>query len=129
IIYMAAISAPTFDGGTTGFQNISAINLVAASFLSFDFTTGMFGTANPNFEGDPILFGLGQVAQFPGSKTNFPALCDHLNLTVNSVVPAPEPSAFLLVLASLVGLAWAKRRDAVRNLRRRNDGPELAKSL
>ena len=81
--------------------------MIATDFVSFDFTTGAFGTANPNFGGDSILFGIGQVAQFGSTNTAFTAIHDNLNLTVNA---APEPADVLQVLVGLVGLAWAQRR-------------------
>jgi hypothetical protein len=104
--YLAAIAGPTFDGGTTGFNTISQSGLQASDFLSYDFTTGTFGTANPNFAGDPILLGIGQIAQFSNASVDFTAIYDNLSLTVNTV---PEPSEFLPIMVALAGFAYARR--------------------
>ncbi len=61
--YLAAITGPTFNGGSTGYLNFSQNGLTASDFVEFDFTTGAFGTTNPDFSGDPILFGLAQRTQ------------------------------------------------------------------
>ena len=106
--YLAAIAGPSFDGGNTGLNTISQSGLVASDFVSYDFTTGTFGTANPNFAGDPILLGIGQIAQFSNDNVSFTGIYDNLNLTVNA---APEPSGFVPVLVGLVGFAWARRKD------------------
>jgi hypothetical protein len=110
IFYLAAIAGPAFDGGTTGFNTISQSGLHASDFVSYDFTTGTFGSANPNFAGDPILLGIGQIAQFSNDNVSFTGIYDNLNLTVNAVNAVPEPSGFLPILGGLVGFAWARRK-------------------
>lgn len=109
--YLAAIAGPTFDGGTTGFNTLSQSGLQASDFLSYDFTTGTFGTANPNFAGDPILLGLAQIAQFSSDNVNFMGIYDNLDLTVNTaaVNTVPEPSELLPMLLVLAGFACARR--------------------
>jgi PEP-CTERM motif-containing protein len=109
--YLAAVTGPSIPTGpgTTGYQTISASGLGASDFLLFDFMTGIFGTAHPDFGGDAITFGLGQTFNFvPG--TNNEADYDNLSLTVNSV---PEPSTWAMLLLGFVGIGFmAYRRKA-----------------
>ena len=62
--YLAAIPGPSFNSApnSTGYHLLSHVGLMATDFVSFDFTTGAFGTSNPNFGGDPMLLGLSQIA-------------------------------------------------------------------
>jgi hypothetical protein len=112
--YAAAIAGPPLvvissAGGTTGYNTISNSNLVAANFLEINPSTGGFGTANPNFDGDPIVFG---IAQALGATTFDGTIVlvdfDNLNITVNSAVP--EPTSLALFGTGLFGFAWMRRR-------------------
>jgi hypothetical protein len=107
-IYLAAIAGPSIPTGpgSTGYQTISQTGLTASDFVLFDFATGIFGTANPNFGGDAITFGLGQTFNFaPG--TNNEADYDNLSLTVNSV---PEPSTWAMMILGFAGLGFIAYR-------------------
>jgi hypothetical protein len=102
MFYLAAIAGPGFTGGTTGYNTISQNGLLASDFVQFDFTTGIFGTAHPNFAGDPLLFGLDQQTNIGFSDLIFEADYDNLNLKINSV---PENGGTLvLLLGSTAGL-------------------------
>jgi PEP-CTERM motif len=103
--YLAGIGGPNFTGGSTGYLTLGQTGLVASDFVSFDFTTGLFGTANPNFDGDPMLFGLAQGISFAGPIS---VEADYDNLSF--VVHTPEPSTFLLLALGLAGLAIVSRR-------------------
>jgi hypothetical protein len=110
--YLAAIVAPNFPApGTTGFLTISQSGLLATDFVQFDFSTGAFGTAHPDFAGDPMLFGLTQISTVAGFPAG-PALeqdYDNLSLTISNT---PEPSSIWLLVSLLtfVGLALRRRR-------------------
>jgi hypothetical protein len=107
--YLAAIAGPGLTGpGSTGFDTISQNGLVATDFLQYDFSTGTFGTANPNFAGDPMLFGLGSIAS--GSAFDATVVYDNLSLDL-STAPVPEPSSvwLLVTLLAFAGLALRRR--------------------
>lgn len=98
--YLASIPGPTLTGGSTGFNTLAKSGLVAADFQEFDFATDTFVAGTPNFAGDTMLFGLGQISSMGGfpSGGQITAVYDNLNL---DVVNTPEPSSIAL-LASLV---------------------------
>ena len=105
-IYLASISGPTVPppGFTTGYNTISATGLQATDFLLFDFSTGTFGTAHPNFSGDPMSFGLGQIFG-SGGNTNFNLEADYDNLDIGiNTAAVPEPGALMLLSVGLFGL-------------------------
>jgi hypothetical protein len=109
--YLAGIAGPSLSTipATTGYNTIAQTGLEATDFLSYDFATGTFGSANPNFGGDPMLFGLAQISGInwytPGQIiTDY----QHLVLDIHS---APEPSTVALFGAALLGCAWFYRRE------------------
>jgi hypothetical protein len=107
MFYLAAISGPPFThGGPTGFNAISQTGLVATDFTLFDFTAGTFGSAHPDFAGDTMLFGLGQLTGFGPARIFFRANYDNLELVVNERVPETGNTALLLLgsAAALFGL-------------------------
>jgi hypothetical protein len=118
IYYLAAIAGPGISSGmTTGYNTIGQTGLVAADFVEFDPATDTFLAGSPNFDGDTMLFGLGQVfglPEAPGAPSSLTADYDNLKL----VVSAPEPSSLLLMalgLAALFAVArkpWAGRLSA-----------------
>lgn len=114
IIYLASIAGPTVPppGFTTGYNTLSATGLQATDFVEFDFSTGTFGTAHPNFSGDPMSFGLGQIFG-SGGNTSFTleADYDNLDITVNTAA-VPEPGSLMLLgvgLLGLIGVTAARR--------------------
>jgi PEP-CTERM motif len=110
IYYLAAISGPGISSGmTTGYNTIAQSGLVAADFVEFDPATDTFLTGIPNFDGDTMLFGLGQVfglPEAPGSPSSLTADYDNLNLAIS----APEPSTLLLAALGLLGLFVVSRK-------------------
>jgi len=101
--YLAAIPGPGFKGGDTGFLSLSQSGLVAADFQLFDFSTETFLTGTPNFAGDPMLFGLGQISSMGGfTGGTITATYDNLSLDLQ---PVPEPSSLLLFAGLLPVLA------------------------
>ena len=111
IFYLAAIPGPALTagagGGSTGFNTLSALGLTATSFLSYNFSTGAFGTANPNFDGDPMLFGLTQITGVSGTAGIVTAQYRDLSFDIHGV---PEPSTIALLGAGLLGFGWLYRR-------------------
>ena len=108
--YLAAIPGPSLTSapGSTGYNLLSHVGLMATDFVSFDFTTGAFGTSHPNFGGDPILLGLSQISSLGGYAGEIIAKYQDLRLDIHTV---PEPSSLALcgaVLLCCVGLAGRK---------------------
>jgi uncharacterized protein (TIGR03437 family) len=60
--YIATIPGPGFAGGTTGFVHFSQSGMAASDFTQYDFTTGTYLTGNPDFNGDPMMFGIASLA-------------------------------------------------------------------
>jgi len=117
--YLAAIPGPSLSSGTTtGYNLISQSGLVAADFLEFDFATDTFGTANPNFDGDPMLFGLAQLGSLDvtSGRAGVIAEYDNLNLDlVTAPVATPEPSSLLFLVLGLAGLLAISRKKLAFN--------------
>ena len=114
MFYLAAISGPDFThGGPTGFNTISQTGLVATDFTLFDFTMGTFGSAHPNFDGDTMLFGLGQLTSFGPARIFFRANYDNLEFVVNTRVPETGSTA-LLLLGSVAALFGLRRFSSLR---------------
>jgi hypothetical protein len=109
LFYLATIAGPAFTGGSTGYNTISQIGLLATDFLQFDFATGTFGTAHPNFAGDPMVFGLAQRTEFFVTDLNFEADYDNLNLSL-SVRGVPDGGSTVLLLLGSVGALLVLQR-------------------
>jgi hypothetical protein len=113
--FIASIPGPTVQGTTTGFNTLAQSGLVAADFVSIDFTTDTTGSGTPNFDGDPILFGLAQLTSIIGGPATFEADYDNLSLDLSTVpvtTAVPEPSTFVLFGLGLAALGVTRRRRA-----------------
>ena len=110
--YVATIDGGTFQGpGATGFKPFSASGLLATDFQQVDPVTGLTTSgSNPNFAGDPIVFG---VAQFLGSNgtpnTRISAVYDNIAVTLTTA-NVPEPGTLGLLAAGLGGMTLLRRR-------------------
>jgi hypothetical protein len=114
IYYVGAIPGPdlTCSPCSTGYNQLAQSGLTAADFLSYDFTTGTYGTANPNFSGGPMLFGLTQMFSIDLTVTaTATAQYQDLVIDINTI---PEPGSLALVGAALVGFGFGARRKSSR---------------
>lgn len=102
--YLAAIAGPSIPPGsdTTGWNTIAGSGLQWYNFEEYDFSTGQFVAAFPNFN-SPMLFGLSQLFTNPG-PFDATAIYDPLTITV---VTAPEPSTWTLLVLGFAGLGFA----------------------
>jgi hypothetical protein len=112
--YLAAIPGPQIgccgDNTTTGWNTLAKSGLQASDFEEYDFSTGSFVAAFPNFSGGPMLFGLAQTFQNPG-PFSATAIYDPLQISVTSV---PEPSTWAMMLFGFAGLGYAGYRRATK---------------
>src|SRR5215471_3548786 len=84
----------------------------ASDFLSFDFSTGTFGTANPNFAGGPLTLGLSQITQIGIDQTgNLITQFQDLSFDIHTAVP--EPGSLALLGIALAGFVTIRRRRAM----------------
>jgi hypothetical protein len=114
IYYVGAIPGPdlTCSPCSTGYNELAQTGLTAADFVSYDFATGTYGTANPNFAGDPMLFGLTQMFSIDLTVTaTAEAQYQDLVLDINTI---PEPASLALLGAALVGFGFGSRRKSSR---------------
>jgi hypothetical protein len=107
LFYLAPVSGPTYHGGTTGYLHHSQSGLVATDFTQFNFTTGTFGTAHPDFAGDLMLFGLAQLTGAAINNENAEIDYDNLKLSITAVPEAG--STGVLLLCSLAALLLVSR--------------------
>lgn len=109
MFYLAAIPGPSFTQGPTGYNTISKNGFIATDLTLFDFTTGTFGVAHPDFAGDPMLFGLAQYTQFGPAHIRFVANYDNLEFSINRRIPE-SGSTLLLLFGSVGALLVFQRR-------------------
>lgn len=112
VFYLATIAGSTFNGpgGISG--TISATGLTAADFVSYNFATGTFGTANPNFDGGPMTFGLTQVTGTGGAGDAGTITTNYSDLVLD-IVQAPEPASLALLGGSLIAFGVIRQRRKV----------------
>jgi hypothetical protein len=102
--YVASLAGLGYQGpGSSGWQTIAGTHLTAADFVQFDFATDTYGTANPDFDGSTMAFGLAQFTTAQGLGLGFLEQ-DYDNLDV-SLLAVPEPGALALLSVALLGLA------------------------
>jgi hypothetical protein len=105
--YIAAIPGPSIPSGyTTGWNTIAGSGLKSDNFEEYDFATGSYVAAFPNFSSGPMLFGLTQMFTNPGTF-NATAIYDPLQITITSV---PEPSTWAMLTIGFAGLGFAGYR-------------------
>ena len=110
--YLAAIPGPSIPpaSDTTGWNTLAASGLQSLNFEEYDFSTGSFVAAFPNFSGGPMLFGLTQTFTNPGTF-DATAIYDPLTITLTTV---PEPSTWAMLALGFAGIGVAARRSARR---------------
>jgi hypothetical protein len=111
--YIASIAGPVIGDTTTGWNTLAQSGLTATSFTEYSFATDSFVAGNPNFSGGPMLFGLTQIFDSPGTFTAT-VIYDPLTITIDTV---PEPSTWAMMLLGVgvvgAGLRMARRKDAM----------------
>ncbi len=117
--YTAAIAGPVFPPGTpagpTGYSSISGSGLTAADFVGYDPNTGSALPGEPDFSGDPMLFGL-LVYSTATVDQPFGVTSDRDNLVID-VSTVLEPSSLLLLatalFSGLAGICITRQRGIV----------------
>ena len=113
--YVATVIGATHVSTTNGFFTLSASDLTALSFLSYDFATGVSGTGHPNFAGDLITFGILGLSTknvSVGTDETVNAYFDNINIEVSQTpLPAALP-LFASGLGALGLLGWRRKRKA-----------------
>ena len=120
LYYLAAIAGPTLPGPTssgpysmsTGYNTLSQAGLLATNFTQYDFATGVFGIAHPNFAAGVLSFGLGQISSVGTGFTNTTTTAQYDNLRIN-VTSVPEPGTLALFGFGLAGVFAMRRRRLV----------------
>ncbi len=91
--YLTKIVGLSFQGGSSGFVQFAQTGLVASDFVLYDFTTGTALTGNPNFAGDPMMFGLAEIFSKPGNGSGTgTAVYDNLTFDVVNGSTSPALS-------------------------------------
>lgn len=113
--YVASITGPSLTvPGSTGYNSISGSGLLATNFEEFDFATDSFVAAFPNFDGDPMLFGLAQLFSSGATTVTYTAEADYDNLQI-ALNTTPVPAALPLFAGGLGALGlfgWRRKRKA-----------------
>jgi hypothetical protein len=111
--YQYAIPGPALDGsGATGYNPFVGTDLTASDFGLLNLTTGVANASiNPNFDGDPLTFGIGQYFSETGINGDNPTVVYHYD-NFDVTVQVPEPLTVSLFGAGLVGVFAARRRKA-----------------
>ncbi|HEY6024802.1 MAG TPA: hypothetical protein VIV34_11590 [Pseudolabrys sp.] len=108
------VTAINLGGSDTGgaFHHLSVSGLIATSFSSFNFSTGVGGSAHPNFSSGPMLFGVMALTNEKGGQVT-ESFYDDINISVNQT---PLPAALPLFATGLGGLGllgWRRKKKAV----------------
>jgi hypothetical protein len=110
--YTTAIGGPPLIGpGTTGYNTLSATGLTANNFVQVNPLTGAIGTANPNFDGDTMEFGILQLLG-PSGIDSTTVTTDYDNLSIVLTTQTPEPASIWTMLGGLLalgGIIWRRR--------------------
>jgi hypothetical protein len=104
-LYSTAIPVCSACDPTSQWMNLAQTGLVASQF------TLLGGSTNPNFSGDPILFGVEAV--FATNQTSITAANIYLDNIDITVTQTPLPAALPLFASGLGGvglLGWRRKR-------------------
>lgn len=112
-VYATGISGPTLTSpGTTGFNTLAMTGLTATDFVQIDTTTGVYGTAHPIFDGNPMLFGFAQpLGATTVANTIVTYYFDNLSIGVTNAVP--EPATLALLAIGILGVGLARRGNGM----------------
>jgi PEP-CTERM motif len=110
--YAAAINDGfVFTSGLSDYRAMSDPDLTAANFVQYDPSTGLFGSAHPDFAGGLMLFGLMQSVGPTVLATPSPILANYDNLGIGITSGVPEPSTWALALLGFAGLGFVGYRN------------------
>ena len=116
------IGAPSGTSGvnyttSSGYLTLTLTDQTATDFNEFDQTTGVIGTGHPDFAGDLLYFGIGQVLSAnpaaAGPDVTLTSDFDNLMIDVTSVPvtgAVPEPATWAMFIAGMGLVGWAMRR-------------------